>query len=74
MLVQGLVTAVVPSGLNIRFLGFCDGSVDLFHVGEKAPKKGDKVSQGSFRILLLRLTRIARSSGDWSNYMGHDNV
>ncbi|KAJ6604467.1 hypothetical protein DFH09DRAFT_1122792 [Mycena vulgaris] len=46
-LVQGLITAVHPSGLNLQILGFFDGTVDQLHLrpdaSEKAYKIGKKV-------------------------------
>jgi rRNA biogenesis protein RRP5 len=32
MLVQSLITAVVPNGLNLQVLGFFEGTIDLFHL------------------------------------------
>lgn len=49
-LVSALVTAVVPSGLNVKVCGFFEGTVDLAHVdagGEDLEEKykiGKKVS------------------------------
>ena len=47
MLVQGLVTAVLPIGLNIQVLGFYNGTVDQFHLPpgdvEQKYKVGQKV-------------------------------
>ncbi|KAJ7431840.1 hypothetical protein B0H11DRAFT_839096 [Mycena galericulata] len=46
-LVQALITAVHPSGLNLQILGFFDGTVDQFHLRpdptEKLYKIGKKV-------------------------------
>ena len=32
-LVSALITAVVPSGLNVKICGFFDGTIDLAHLG-----------------------------------------
>ncbi|KAG5651611.1 hypothetical protein H0H81_008071 [Sphagnurus paluster] len=45
-LVQALITAVNPSGLNLQVMGFFDGTVDQFHMehnSEKAYKVGKKI-------------------------------
>ncbi|CAE6455083.1 unnamed protein product [Rhizoctonia solani] len=44
-LVSALVTAVVPSGLNLQVLGYFGGTVELFHLpgGADSAKEGDKV-------------------------------
>ena len=44
-LVQALVTAVVPDGLNLQILGFFDATVDEFHLPSthKSLKVGQKV-------------------------------
>ncbi|THH02559.1 hypothetical protein EW026_g275 [Hermanssonia centrifuga] len=46
-LVQGLITAVLPTGLNLQVLGFFNGSVDQFHLPpgdvEENYKLGKKV-------------------------------
>ncbi|KAH0838161.1 hypothetical protein J3R83DRAFT_6412 [Lanmaoa asiatica] len=44
-LVQSLVTAVVPDGLNLRILGFFDATADEFHLSNthKSLKIGQKV-------------------------------
>ncbi|KAJ1301821.1 hypothetical protein OPQ81_009049 [Rhizoctonia solani] len=44
-LVSALVTAVVPSGLNLQLLGYFGGTVELFHLpgGTDSVKEGDKV-------------------------------
>ena len=31
-LVSAVVTALSPSGLNVKFLGFFDGTIDLYHL------------------------------------------
>lgn len=49
-LVSALVTAVVPSGLNVKVCGFFDGTIDLAHLGlagtdiDEKFKIGKKVS------------------------------
>ncbi|QRV97232.1 rRNA biogenesis protein RRP5 [Ceratobasidium sp. AG-Ba] len=44
-LVSALVTAIVPSGLNIQILGFFQGTIELFHLpgGIESVKLGDKI-------------------------------
>ncbi|CAE6393843.1 unnamed protein product [Rhizoctonia solani] len=44
-LVSALVTAVVPSGLNLQVLGYFGGTIELFHLpgGTESIKEGDKV-------------------------------
>ena len=48
-LVSALVTAVVPSGLNVKICGFFDGTINLVHLGlsggdiEEKYKVGKKV-------------------------------
>ena len=43
-LVQSLITAVVPSGLNLQILGFFEGTIDLVHLHPgKTHKIGQKV-------------------------------
>ncbi|KAF8745274.1 S1 RNA binding domain, partial [Rhizoctonia solani] len=43
-LVSALVTAVVPSGLNLQVLGYFGGTIELFHLPSGADvKEGDKV-------------------------------
>ncbi|KAG8718425.1 rRNA biogenesis protein rrp5, partial [Ceratobasidium sp. 394] len=45
VLVSVLVTAIVPSGLNVQILGFFNGTIELFHLprGIEKFKLGDKV-------------------------------
>ena len=45
LLVQSLVTAVVPDGLNLQILGFFEATIDEFHLPNthKALKVGEKV-------------------------------
>ena len=45
LLVQSLVTAVVPDGLNLQILGFFDATADEFHLANthKTLKVGQKV-------------------------------
>ncbi|KAG8680586.1 rRNA biogenesis protein rrp5, partial [Ceratobasidium sp. 394] len=45
VLVSALVTAIVPSGLNVQILGFFNGTIELFHLpgGIQKFKMGDKV-------------------------------
>jgi rRNA biogenesis protein RRP5 len=44
-LVQGLITNVHTSGLNIQVLGYFDGTIDEYHIGEESSafKIGRKV-------------------------------
>ncbi|KAG9127379.1 rRNA biogenesis protein rrp5 [Ceratobasidium sp. 392] len=44
-LVSALVTAIVPSGLNVQILGFFNGTIELFHLpgGVDSVKIGDKI-------------------------------
>ncbi|CAE6485208.1 unnamed protein product [Rhizoctonia solani] len=44
-LVSALVTAVVPSGLNLQVLGYFGGTIELFHLpnGTDSIKEGEKV-------------------------------
>ncbi|KAL0071786.1 rRNA biogenesis protein rrp5 [Marasmius tenuissimus] len=44
-LVQALVTAVHPVGLNLQVLGFFDGTVDELHLPRHLPEKGYKVGK-----------------------------
>ncbi|KAG9084540.1 rRNA biogenesis protein rrp5, partial [Ceratobasidium sp. UAMH 11750] len=45
VLVSALVTAIVPSGLNVQILGFFNGTIELFHLpgGIVKFKMGEKV-------------------------------
>jgi rRNA biogenesis protein RRP5 len=49
--VSALITAVVPSGLNVKLCGFFDGTIDLTHLGlggediEEKFRVGKKVGQ-----------------------------
>ncbi|KAI0931812.1 hypothetical protein AcW2_000609 [Taiwanofungus camphoratus] len=45
MLVQTLVTAVLPDGLNLQVLGYFGGTVDQFHLLPGDPKDNYKVGQ-----------------------------
>jgi rRNA biogenesis protein RRP5 len=53
-LVSALVTAVVPSGLNLQVLGYFGGTIELFHLpgGTDDIKEGDKVSIAISRCIL----------------------
>ncbi|KAG8709931.1 rRNA biogenesis protein rrp5 [Ceratobasidium sp. 395] len=44
-LVSALITAIVPSGLNVQILGFFTGTIELFHLpgGVDSVKIGDKI-------------------------------
>lgn len=42
-LVSALITAAVPSGLNVKLCGFFDGTIDLAHTGNIEHKVGKKV-------------------------------
>ena len=57
-LVSALVTAIVPSGLNIQVLGFFNGTIELFHLpgGIDSVKIGEKV-----RLLISRFVAIWRT-------------
>ncbi|KAL8286763.1 hypothetical protein RQP46_004291 [Phenoliferia psychrophenolica] len=44
-LVTALVTATLSSGLNVKFFGYFDGTVDLFHLNGLDPEKDFKVGQ-----------------------------
>jgi ribosomal protein S1 len=44
-LVSALITAVVPSGLNVKICGFYDGTIDLTHLGI-----GDEEVESKFKI------------------------
>ncbi|KAL0580810.1 rRNA biogenesis protein rrp5 [Marasmius crinis-equi] len=44
-LVQALVLAVHPEGLNLQVLGFFDGTVDELHMPRNLPEKGYKVGK-----------------------------
>ncbi|KAJ4485931.1 hypothetical protein J3R30DRAFT_3655234 [Lentinula aciculospora] len=44
-LVQTLITAVHPTGLNLQVLGFFDGTVDEFHLPRKMTEKSHKVGK-----------------------------
>ncbi|KAF9076092.1 hypothetical protein BDP27DRAFT_1313888 [Rhodocollybia butyracea] len=44
-LVQTLITAAHPSGLNLQVLGFFDGTVDEFHLPRKMSEKNHKVGK-----------------------------
>lgn len=44
-LVTALVTATLSSGLNVKFFGYFDGTIDLFHLNHLDPEKDFKVGQ-----------------------------
>lgn len=44
-LVTALVTATLSSGLNLKFFGFFDGTIDLFHLNGQDPENDFKVGQ-----------------------------
>lgn len=44
-LVQALITAVHPSGLNLQILGFFDGTVDQLHLRPDATDKAYKIGK-----------------------------
>ncbi|KAJ7225707.1 hypothetical protein GGX14DRAFT_640485 [Mycena pura] len=44
-LVQSLITAVNPNGLNLQILGFFDGTVDQFHLQPNASEKMYKIGK-----------------------------
>ena len=45
-LVSALITAVVPSGLNLKICGFFDGTIDLAHLGLTAGAVEEKYKIG----------------------------
>ncbi|KAG8732624.1 rRNA biogenesis protein rrp5, partial [Ceratobasidium sp. 423] len=66
-LVSALVTAVVPSGLNLQVLGYFGGTVELFHLpgGTDSAKEGDKVlsvNPDRSRILLTLKKSLLEST------------
>ena len=44
-LVQSLVTAVVPHGLNLQVLGYFGGTIDQYHLVPGPPEENYKVGQ-----------------------------
>ncbi|KAM0751109.1 hypothetical protein T439DRAFT_301042 [Meredithblackwellia eburnea MCA 4105] len=44
-LVSALVTATLPSGLNVKFFGYYDGTIDPFHLNGLDPEKDFKAGQ-----------------------------
>ncbi|KAG6817708.1 hypothetical protein H0H87_004499 [Tephrocybe sp. NHM501043] len=44
-LVQSLITAVNPNGLNLQILGFFEGTVDHLHLRRDAPEKAFKIGK-----------------------------
>ncbi|THV06019.1 nucleic acid-binding protein [Dendrothele bispora CBS 962.96] len=44
-LVQALITAVHPTGLNLQVLGFFDGTVDEFHLPKNMTEKSHKIGK-----------------------------
>lgn len=44
-LVTALVTATLSSGLNVKFFGYFDGTIDLFHLNHQDPETDFKVGQ-----------------------------
>ena len=60
-LVSALITAVVPSGLNVKVCGFFDGTIDLIHLGlagadiDEKFNIGKKVHNHRFDSLLTKL-------------------
>lgn len=44
-LVTALVTATLPSGLNVKFFGYFDGTIDKFHLNGLDPEKNFKLGQ-----------------------------
>lgn len=59
MLVQSLVTAVNPSGLNLQMLGYFQGTIDQFHVTHGDPEDNYKVGQ---KVKARILFNISQSS------------
>jgi rRNA biogenesis protein RRP5 len=55
--ISALITAVTPSGLNVKVCGFFDGTIDLAHLGlgvediDEKYKIGKKVRDLHFGIL-----------------------
>jgi len=54
-LVSALVTAVVPSGLNVKICGFFDGTIDLTHLDLKGEDIDEKYKLGKKVCRQLRL-------------------
>jgi len=52
-LVTALVTAVVPSGLNVQVCAFYDGTIDLAHLGLAGSDIDDKYKVGKKVISLV---------------------
>jgi len=44
-LVTALVTATLSSGLNVKFFGYFDGTIDLFHLDGRDPENDFKIGQ-----------------------------
>lgn len=44
-LVTALITATLSSGLNVKFFGYFDGTIDLFHLNGLNPETDFKVGQ-----------------------------
>ncbi|KAF8755922.1 S1 RNA binding domain [Rhizoctonia solani] len=58
-LVSALVTAVVPSGLNLQVLGYFGGTIELFHLPSGADvKEGDKVKAEYCGIFLAQVPSL----------------
>ncbi|KAF8746795.1 S1 RNA binding domain [Rhizoctonia solani] len=61
-LVSALVTAVVPSGLNLQVLGYFGGTIELFHLPSGADvKEGDKVKAEYCGIFLAQPIPVQES-------------
>lgn len=73
-LVNALITAVVPAGLNVRLLGYFDGTVDQFHLGPGDPttryKPGDKVGSQIWGLCLM----LNRPTGQTPGSMGYRSI
>jgi rRNA biogenesis protein RRP5 len=54
-LVSALITAVVPSGLNLKVCGFFDGTIDLAHLNLKGEDIDEKYKIGKKVSSCLRL-------------------
>lgn len=68
-LVQALVTAVVPGGLNVQLLGYFEGTIDLFHLPHGNAianyQLGQKVSPSIYHWLLIFTYTLRRSKREF---------
>jgi len=66
-LVNALVTAVVPSGLNVRICGFFDGTIDLTHLDLKGEDIDEKYKIGKKVSLLFTIQAMQLTSDSGKN-------